>query len=656
MILLARQRVEPFTERQIELVSTFADQAVIAIENTRLITEQREALEQQTSTAEVLQVINASPGNLAPVFDAMLQRATRLCGTTIGSFWSYNGEAFQVLASTIDDTGRTMQPGPDTALWRIAHSECVPQIADVETELAYRADTVGQMRTRLAGTRTALAVALRKDETLVGAIATGRPEVRPFTDKQIALLQNFAAQAVVAMENARLLTEQREALERQTATAEVLQVINASPGHLAPVFDAMLERALRLCGAAFGVFHTFDGERFQSVALRGVPAAFAAIRRDRALPTDPNSPPGLMLVTGSPVQVVDAITNQYFVSHPNLRDEQIDMGGARSALNIPLLKDGAVVGSFVIYRKEPGVWPEQIALLESFAAQAVIAMENATGAEKADAVVPAGTVGACNDHHHVGLIDGTQQGAADRRVVERRMEVVEAHDPNRSGRFLDLHGHAHVAREQRHMVGGQPLQPIDLALHQCRDRCGGIAERLPFHAVEMGYLGAGGVALLSLAAWHIGGEPLVGGSYPRVEFGRQEAVRPAADHLSHLGKWIGSGQPLRHDARHVGAGSRQRGGQVREGPDQAEAHGAVFGSGQLAGRGHQRLAETVSGGEAADARHCVTSATRQFQGFDSTAPWAPLTSAIHRLISGMTVCHDLSKGFSAPWPTKWVPR
>ena len=159
----------------------------------------------------------------------MLQRATRLCGTAIGTFWSYNGEAFEVLASTIGDTGRTMQPGPDTVLWRIAHGESVVQIADVETELAYRVDAVGQMRTRLAGTRTALAVALRKDETLVGAITTGRPEVRPFTDKQIALLQNFAAQAVIAMENARLITEQREALEQQTATAEVLQVINATP-------------------------------------------------------------------------------------------------------------------------------------------------------------------------------------------------------------------------------------------------------------------------------------------------------------------------------------------------------------------------------------------------------------------------------------------
>jgi adenylate cyclase len=143
----------------------------------------------------------------------MLQRATRLCGAAIGSFWSYDGEAFQVLASTIGDAGQTMQTGPDTVLWRIAHGESVVQIADVETEPAYRVDAVAQMRTRRAGTRTALAVALRKDEKLVGAITTGRPEIRLYTDKQIALLQNFAAQAVIAMENARLLEELRQRIE-----------------------------------------------------------------------------------------------------------------------------------------------------------------------------------------------------------------------------------------------------------------------------------------------------------------------------------------------------------------------------------------------------------------------------------------------------------
>ena len=207
--------------------------------------------------------------------------------------------------------------------------------------------------------RTSLGVPLLREGETIGNIMLARQRVEPFTDRQIELVSTFADQAVIAIENTRLITEQQEALEQQTATAEVLQVINASPGNLTPVFDAMLEKAMRLCGAASGALHTYDGERFQAVALRGIPAAFAVIRRDRPLPTDPDSRPGQMLVTGRPVQLVDAMTDPYFVAHPNLRDEQVDLGGTRSSLNIPLLKDGTVVGAFVIYRKEPGVLARQ---------------------------------------------------------------------------------------------------------------------------------------------------------------------------------------------------------------------------------------------------------------------------------------------------------
>ena len=248
-IALARQRVEPFTDRQIELVSTFADQAVIAIENTRLLTEQQEALEQQTATAEVLQVINASPGNLAPVFEAMLEKATQVCGADAGVLCTFDGECFVPVALRWEFPRDRIQPHPQTGIGRLAHGETMVHILDSAAEEAYQSGDPGRRAiVQLGGARTQLAAALRQEGRLIGSLALWRREVRAFSDKQIALLQNFAAQAVIAMENARLLTEQREALEQQTAMAEVLGVINASPGNLDPVFEAILRSDVSVPG------------------------------------------------------------------------------------------------------------------------------------------------------------------------------------------------------------------------------------------------------------------------------------------------------------------------------------------------------------------------------------------------------------------------
>ena len=281
-----RHETRPFSEHEIALLESFAAQAVIAMENARLITEQREALEQQTATAEVLQVINASPGDLVPVFDAMLEKAMRLCEAAFGALFVSDGEVVRLARSrnVPADFKAYLEREPPrldagSLLSRAMREQTVLNVADLRETSPYRDRvSLSVAAVELAGIRSICWVPLIHETTALGLFAIFRQEVRPFSDKQITLLQNFAAQAVIAMENARLLTEQREALEQQTATAEVLQVINASPGNLAPVFDAMLEKAMRLCGAAFGSFYTYDGEQFHSAAQRGVPAAYAEFR------------------------------------------------------------------------------------------------------------------------------------------------------------------------------------------------------------------------------------------------------------------------------------------------------------------------------------------------------------------------------------------
>jgi GAF domain-containing protein len=382
-LVIYRQEVRPFSDKQIALLQNFAAQAVIAMENARLITETREALEQQTATAEVLQVINSSPGDLALVFDAILEKAHALCGAEVGTLAAYDGEYFRALATLgypeefAEFVRRPFRP--NVYMQRLVDGEPFVYLPDQRTleEEEPDADTTRAFL-QLTDLRTTLFVALRKDATLLGFISAHRHGVRPFSKTEIALLQNFAAQAVIAMENARLLTETREALEQQTATAEVLQVINSSPGDLAPVFDAMLEKAMRLCEAAFGQLDTYDGAEFRTVALRGVPAAFSGHLGHGSRVYDPGTGPARMLA------------GEHVLYHRDLKDEDVyrdgdpnrralvDLGGARSSLQVALVNDDTFFGFITLFRQEVRPFTQkQAVLLQNFAAQAVIAMENA---------------------------------------------------------------------------------------------------------------------------------------------------------------------------------------------------------------------------------------------------------------------------------------
>ena len=382
-INLGRTRVQDFTQRQIELVRTFADQAVIALENARLITETREALEQQTATAEVLQVINSSPGDLAPVFNAMLEKAMRLCEAVFGMLFLYDGKRFRaVVTEGVPEQAALLmrQPHPPPGFTMpILAGEPLLHIADV-TALAGPEEAINRASVELGGVRTLLVVPLRKEGVLLGAIAVFRQEVRQFSVRQIALLQNFAAQAVIAMENARLITETREALDQQTATAEVLGVINSSPGNLAPVFDAMIEKAVRLCGAVHGVLRIFDGEVFHLAAVHGDPDVVARLKRLGPVEVSRAPTGDLMgrIARGDRlVHVADVRETDTYRDLPDAR-ERLDVDGIRTWLAVALHKEETLLGVIVAYRREVRPFSDrEISLLENFAAQAVIAMENA---------------------------------------------------------------------------------------------------------------------------------------------------------------------------------------------------------------------------------------------------------------------------------------
>ena len=279
-MVIYHQEVRPFTDKQIELLQNFASQAVIAIENARLLNELQQSLDRQIATSEVLGVISSSPGDLRPVFETILENATRICEAKFGNLFLYDRGIFRTVARhnappayAAAGMQVAIQPPPDTALGQLARTKQVVQVADVSAEPGYiRRDPRFVAGVELAGMRTLLAVPMLKENELAGSINIYRQSVRPFTEKQIALVQNFAGQAVIAIENARLLSELKESLKQQTATADVLRIISSSPGELEPVFQAILKSAIRICEAKFGHMVLADGDLFRLAAEADTPA------------------------------------------------------------------------------------------------------------------------------------------------------------------------------------------------------------------------------------------------------------------------------------------------------------------------------------------------------------------------------------------------
>ncbi len=373
-----------FSDAQVGLLQTFADQAVIAIENARLFNETQQALERQTATADILKVIARSPDDVQPVFDAIAERANKLVGGHSTTVFRITGDMTELAALTsVSEEADTVLkaafpiPIPGNPQLELVRQGQIAEITDAESAI-YSDDLTIRNIARARGFRSRLLVPLKSDSGVIGGISVTRVEPGSFADQHVQLLQTFADQAVIAIENTRLFNETKEALERQTAISDILEVINRSPGKLTPVFDTILEKATLLCQASFGVLSMYAGDDLhQVVAMRNVPPAIANLFAE---PVRLGAETGLgRLVRGeSFVHISDAADDEGYRQGNPVRRALVDVAGTRTYLAIPLLKDGGFVGAFTIYRREIRLFNDkQIALLQSFAAQAVIAIENA---------------------------------------------------------------------------------------------------------------------------------------------------------------------------------------------------------------------------------------------------------------------------------------
>src|SRR5262249_24385138 len=355
----------PFSDRQIDLVRTFADQAVIAIDNVRLFNETKEALEQQTATSEILRVISQSPTDVQPVFDAIVRSASQLCGGEYAIVTRYDGQLLHLAAQynprpgTADETARFFPQAP--------RREALTPRAFIDAHLVHAPDVDAEDVEpstrefyRRIGLRAVLAVPMIHEGRPIGVVSVSRGSRGPFSERQIALLQTFADQAVIAIENVRLFNETKEALEQQTATSEILGVISSSPTDTQPVFSAIAQQAMRLCSASYGVVSRYDGELLHLAAHEHVRQEGVAAMQ-RLFPTRPSraSASSRAILERAVVHVPDALADPDY-------DKSVAQGlQNRSVLAVPMLRHGVPIGAISVGRLEPQPFSEtQIALLQ----------------------------------------------------------------------------------------------------------------------------------------------------------------------------------------------------------------------------------------------------------------------------------------------------
>ena len=376
-IVIFRQEVRPFTERQIELLTNFAAQAVIAIENTRLLNELRELLAQQTATADVLKAISSSLDDLTPVFETIGQRAEKLCDAEISLISMVDGDLIRLVSisgvtekgvETVRQVYYPMRRSDETVAARAIRSGAICHVPDVLSDPLYPSKEAA----RVAGFRGCLAVPMVRDEQVIGAIFVARREAGLFTDAQVQLLKTFAAQAVIAIENVRLFNETKEALERQTATADVLKVISRSTFDLQTVLDTLVASAARLCEADSASIHRPVEGSYPYVASYGLTREYDEYMRERPLVPGRGTVLGRAITELKPIQVNDVTADPEYTLTEGRR-----LGGFRTVLGVPLLREGVPIGIIMLTRNMVQPFTDkQIELVSTFADQAAIAIEN----------------------------------------------------------------------------------------------------------------------------------------------------------------------------------------------------------------------------------------------------------------------------------------